>query len=70
MADGLSPHVFAFYKPRPMVTDLTRGPMAAAARRMCPEAPPKPVGQLDRPRNEDKQRETQRNEGKMKGNRC
>lgn len=40
--------VFALFKPRPMITDLTKGPMAEVARRMCPEAPPKPVGQLDR----------------------
>ncbi|CAK9046002.1 unnamed protein product [Durusdinium trenchii] len=40
--------VFAFFKPRPMITDLTKGPMGEVARRMCPEAPPKPVGQLDR----------------------
>eukprot|EP00435_Cladocopium_sp_Y103_P059842 s142_g21.t1 len=34
--------VFALFKPRPMITDLRKGPMGEVARRMCPEAPPKP----------------------------
>lgn len=39
---------FALYKPRPMITDMTKGGMGEIARRMCPTRPPKPVGQLDR----------------------
>ncbi|CAE7769477.1 rluB [Symbiodinium necroappetens] len=39
---------FALYKPRPMITDMTKGGMGDIARRMCPTRPPKPVGQLDR----------------------
>eukprot|EP00928_Gymnodinium_smaydae_P040875 TRINITY_DN27690_c0_g1_i1.p1 TRINITY_DN27690_c0_g1~~TRINITY_DN27690_c0_g1_i1.p1 ORF type:complete len:287 (-),score=81.01 TRINITY_DN27690_c0_g1_i1:141-1001(-) len=41
--------VFAFFKPKPMITDLRKGGMGDVARRMCPGGPmPKPVGQLDR----------------------
>ncbi|CAE7616911.1 rluB [Symbiodinium natans] len=39
---------FALYKPRPMITDMTKGGMGEIARRMCPSTPPWPVGQLDR----------------------
>ncbi|CAE8642201.1 unnamed protein product [Polarella glacialis] len=44
--DGVT--AFAFFKPRPMITDLTKGGMGDVARKMCPSCPPKPVGQLDR----------------------
>eukprot|EP00933_Yihiella_yeosuensis_P057571 TRINITY_DN5746_c1_g1_i1.p1 TRINITY_DN5746_c1_g1~~TRINITY_DN5746_c1_g1_i1.p1 ORF type:complete len:311 (-),score=64.13 TRINITY_DN5746_c1_g1_i1:82-1014(-) len=40
--------VFAFFKPRPMITDLTKGGMGEVSRKMNPRNPPKPVGQLDR----------------------
>lgn len=41
---------FAFYKPKPMITDLTKGGMGDVARHMSQGsgALPKPVGQLDR----------------------
>eukprot|EP00927_Polykrikos_kofoidii_P059524 TRINITY_DN54674_c0_g1_i1.p1 TRINITY_DN54674_c0_g1~~TRINITY_DN54674_c0_g1_i1.p1 ORF type:complete len:289 (+),score=46.99 TRINITY_DN54674_c0_g1_i1:328-1194(+) len=43
--------VFAFFKPRPMITDLTKGGMGDVARemgRLCSGPRPWPVGQLDR----------------------
>ncbi|CAJ1411517.1 unnamed protein product [Effrenium voratum] len=48
LGDGEALPVFAFFKPRPMITDLTKGGMGEVTRRMCAAAPPKPVGQLDR----------------------